>query len=192
MASPVTMSSLSLEQQNLTGISHPDSDSSGGNNSSQPDLQYPVTQNEYNQFQIPGYTFALVTTFSSLIFLVGILGNLVVMFIILRNRDMRNATNMCLLSLSAADMLVLCVCMPSALIEFYGKDVWYLGEVLCEFVFFFAPWCSNQNPTKRKVSLHRALPGHSCECSCVSWACFSVSVKFSVSAPKVRPLVRRV
>ena len=47
---------------------------------------------------------------------------------------MRNATNMCLLSLSAADMLVLCVCMPSALVEFYGKDVWYLGETLCKYL----------------------------------------------------------
>lgn len=98
------------------------------------EFQYPVSQNEYSQFQIPAYTFALVTSFSSAIFLIGVIGNLIVMFIILRNRDMRNATNMCLLSLSAADMLVLCVCMPSALVEFYGKDVWYLGETLCKYL----------------------------------------------------------
>ena len=112
-------------------------------------FQYPVPQNEYGQFQIPAYTFALVTSFSSVIFLVGIVGNLVVMFIILRNRDMRNATSMCLLSLSAADMLVLCVCMPSALVEFYGKDVWYLGEILCEYKFLLNAQLGI--PTVRKI-----------------------------------------
>ena len=94
----------------------------------------PSPQNPPHHMQIPTYTFGFVTTFSSVIFLVGIIGNLTVFFIILHNRDMRNATNMCLLSLSAADMLVLCVCMPSALVEFYGKDIWYLGKTMCKFL----------------------------------------------------------
>ena len=39
-----------------------------------PEFQYPVSQNEYSQFQIPAYTFALVTSFSSAIFLIGVIG----------------------------------------------------------------------------------------------------------------------
>ena len=63
-----------------------------------------------------------------------------VVYIVLRNRDMRNATNVFLLNLSMADLLVVLICMPSALAEFYGKDVWYLGPVMCKYhrlVFFF-------------------------------------------------------
>ncbi len=59
-------------------------------------------------------------------------GNAMVVYIVLRNREMRNATNVFLLNLSVADLLVVLICMPSALIEFYGKDVWYLGPVMCK------------------------------------------------------------
>ena len=60
-------------------------------------------------------------------------GNAMVVYIVLRNRDMRNATNVFLLNLSVADLLVVLICMPSALAEFYGKDVWYLGPIMCEY-----------------------------------------------------------
>ena len=56
-----------------------------------------------------------------------------VVYIVLRNRDMRNATNVFLLNLSVADLLVVLICMPSALAEFYGKDVWYLGPIMCKY-----------------------------------------------------------
>ena len=62
-----------------------------------------------------------------------IAGNAVVVYIVLRNHDMRNATNVFLLNLSVADILVVLICMPSALAEFYGKDVWYLGPVMCKY-----------------------------------------------------------
>ncbi len=55
-----------------------------------------------------------------------------IVYIVLWNRDMRNATNVFLLNLSVADLLVVLICMPSALAEFYTKDVWYLGPVMCE------------------------------------------------------------
>ena len=29
------------------------------------------------------------------------------------------------------------ICTPSTLVEFYGKDVWYLGNTMCE----YHGWC---------------------------------------------------
>ena len=49
---------------------------------------------------IPLYIFLTVTIFSVLIFVIGVIGNAMVMYIILRNKDMRSATNLCLFSLS--------------------------------------------------------------------------------------------
>ncbi|XP_074640174.1 thyrotropin-releasing hormone receptor-like [Tubulanus polymorphus] len=47
---------------------------------------------------------------------------------------MRNSTNFFLLNLSVADLFVLTICMPSALLEFHSKDIWYLGEAMCKLV----------------------------------------------------------
>ena len=84
---------------------------------------------------IPLYMLIGVTLSYLVIFLMGVGGNIMVVWIVARNRDMRSATNVFLLSLSIADLLVLIICMPSALIEFYGRDVWYLGHTLCKYNF---------------------------------------------------------
>lgn len=86
---------------------------------------------------IPLYILLVVSVISAIIFLVGVIGNASVMYIILANKDMRSSTNVCLFNLSLADMFVLVMCMPSALTEFYGKDVWYLGEPMCKYVIMY-------------------------------------------------------
>ncbi|PVD31038.1 hypothetical protein C0Q70_10315 [Pomacea canaliculata] len=45
-------------------------------------------------------------------------------------KDMRTPMNWYLVNLSVADLLVLLVCQPAALIEFFARDRWYLGEML--------------------------------------------------------------
>ena len=91
--------------------------------SSPPDLTIPL-------YMLIGVTFSYFV-----IFLMGVGGNIMVVWIVARNRDMRSATNVFLLSLSIADLLVLIICMPSALVEFYGRDVWYLGHTMCKYNF---------------------------------------------------------
>ena len=91
--------------------------------SSPPDLAIPL-------YMLIGGTLSYLV-----IFLMGVGGNIMVVWIVARNRDMRSATNVFLLSLSIADLLVLIICMPSALIEFYGRDVWYHGHTLCKYNF---------------------------------------------------------
>ena len=98
----------------------------------------PAEEVDYSRFDPPMYIYICVTVFYSLIFTFGVLGNILVLVVVYRNRDMRNSTNMFLVNLSLADLMVLLVCMPLALMEFYTKDVWYLGEGMCEYMISFS------------------------------------------------------
>lgn len=81
---------------------------------------------------IPLYIYILVSIFNSIIFILGILGNFLVVLVIVKVRNMRTPTNFFLLNLSIADILVLLICQPAALMEFYGKDRWFIGEAMCK------------------------------------------------------------
>ena len=83
---------------------------------------------------IPLYTFILVLMLNSIIFIMGISGNFLVVLVIARVRTMRTPTNFFLLNLSIADILVLSICQPAALMEFYSKDRWLIGEAMCKYL----------------------------------------------------------
>lgn len=80
----------------------------------------------------PLYILVCVSILYTSIFLSGILGNSLVVFVVFMNRDMRNPTNYFLINLSIADLLVIVVCMPSAFMDLYAKEVWYLGAAMCK------------------------------------------------------------
>ena len=82
---------------------------------------------------IPLYIFILVTTSYSVVFLAGILGNVLVILVVALFSDMRTSTNVYLANLSIADSLVLLICLPSALTEFHSEEVWHLGDFMCTF-----------------------------------------------------------
>lgn len=92
-----------------------------------------VTGDSEGDLVLPSYIFVYVTFLNIVVFFVGIIGNALVLLTIFRMRDMRNTMNYFLCSLSVADLLVLMICQPSAMLEFYGKDVWYLGDFLCKY-----------------------------------------------------------
>lgn len=47
---------------------------------------------------------------------------------------MRNSTNIFLINLSVADLLVLLVCTPTVLVEMNTRpETWVLGESMCKF-----------------------------------------------------------
>ena len=50
-------------------------------------------------------------------------GDILVTVVVARNRDMRTSTNWYLVNLGVADLMVLFVCMPVALLEFHSRDV---------------------------------------------------------------------
>ena len=59
----------------------------------------------------------------SLVLAVGVVGNVLVLIVILTSKSMRSSTNLFLLNLSIADLLVLIVCCPNAMIEMYMRRV---------------------------------------------------------------------
>lgn len=71
-----------------------------------------------------------------IVFLVGIVGNTSVIFVLMKERGMRNFTNYLLANLSIADLLVLITCVPSGLHDLFAKERWYLGQIWCYMVSF--------------------------------------------------------
>ncbi|KAI0233893.1 Neuromedin-U receptor 2, partial [Lamellibrachia satsuma] len=86
--------------------------------------------------QPPVYVFVTVTLIYTLLFVLGVAGNLLVFIVVWRHPDMRSSTNCFIVNLSVADTLVIIVCMPTSLIELYSKNVWHLGPVMCKLVPF--------------------------------------------------------
>ena len=81
---------------------------------------------------LPEYTAITSLILCSLVLAVGSLGNLLVIIVILRSKTLRSSsTNLFLLNLSVADLLVLVTCTPTALVEIATrKDAWILGKVM--------------------------------------------------------------
>ena len=80
---------------------------------------------------IPDYIAFTSLFLCSIVLAVGLLGNLMVIIVILTSKVLRSSTNMFLLNLSVADMLVLATCTPSTLVEIATRktDAWYMGKV---------------------------------------------------------------
>lgn len=90
------------------------------------------TEDSAPDLEPPMYLMVYTTALALLIFLVGVLGNLLVILVVCRIRSMRTRMNYFLVSLSLADLLVLLVCEPTAIMVLYTKDVWLLGEAMCK------------------------------------------------------------
>ncbi|XP_073844754.1 CCHamide-2 receptor [Musca autumnalis] len=72
----------------------------------------------------------------TLIFIVGVLGNGTLVIIFFRHRSMRNIPNTYILSLALADLLVIIVCVPLAILV-YTQDSWTFGKSMCQITEFF-------------------------------------------------------
>lgn len=83
---------------------------------------------------IPGYIRITSMIFCIVILGIGVAGNIMVPIVILKTKDMRNSTNIFLMNLSVADLMVLLVCTPTVLVEVNTKpETWVLGEEMCEY-----------------------------------------------------------
>ncbi len=69
--------------------------------------------------------------FYSIVLLVGVTGNILVIVIVIKYRDMRNATNLLLTNLSVADLFLLLFCTADGYQHLYGKDKHRLGNFMC-------------------------------------------------------------
>ncbi|KAL3869552.1 hypothetical protein ACJMK2_042220 [Sinanodonta woodiana] len=71
----------------------------------------------------------------SVIFILGLLGNGLVCFVVFRCRHMQTAVNIFIVNLAIADFMVILVCLPPSLLA-DTTETWYLGEVMCKVVHF--------------------------------------------------------
>ncbi|XP_021916331.1 uncharacterized protein LOC110828179, partial [Zootermopsis nevadensis] len=86
---------------------------------------------------IPAYIRITSMIFCFVILGIGVAGNIMVPIVILKTKDMRNSTNIFLMNLSVADLMVLLVCTPTVLVEVNTKpETWVLGEEMCKIVPF--------------------------------------------------------
>ncbi|CAF0994282.1 unnamed protein product [Adineta steineri] len=96
------------------------------------------------KYVLPTYYEWMCIVLYLIVFIVGTVGNLLVIIVIQRNRSMRTVTNMFIMNLAAADLLVLLFCLPATVIQDVTKT-WFFGLILCKFVnyiqvFFFVSY----------------------------------------------------
>ncbi|CAG5134633.1 unnamed protein product, partial [Candidula unifasciata] len=83
---------------------------------------------------LPIYITVYVTIINIIIFVVGIVGNVLVIAVVARVKDMRTSMNLYLVNLSVADLLVLFICQPTAMLELFAKERWFLGDIVCKLI----------------------------------------------------------
>ncbi|CAF4423866.1 unnamed protein product [Rotaria sp. Silwood2] len=74
-----------------------------------------------------------IIPFYFLIFFFGIIGNILVIFIICRNQTMKTVTNIFIANLSLSNILLCCLAVPFTLISFY-HGTWRFGYILCSLI----------------------------------------------------------
>lgn len=88
-----------------------------------------------DDLSFPGYIRTTCMVVCVIILGVGVVGNMMVPIVILKSKDMRNSTNIFLMNLSIADLMVLLICTPTVFVEVNSRpETWVLGEELCEYI----------------------------------------------------------
>ncbi|XP_070194636.1 QRFP-like peptide receptor [Littorina saxatilis] len=118
----------------MTSLSGNSSSNSSGNVSIAADDYYDYYNYEYDYDDsinnIPLQELIPVTLTYTLTLLLGLIGNCLVIFSISYYRRMRTVTNVFLLSLASADLLLVLVCVPIKAAAFWTFS-WEFGEVMC-------------------------------------------------------------
>ncbi|XP_042216630.1 QRFP-like peptide receptor, partial [Homarus americanus] len=68
-------------------------------------------------------------------YVVGVVGNALIIFTICRYRRLKTTTNVFLSSLASADLLLILICIPVKLARLFSYT-WTLGEVLCKMLYY--------------------------------------------------------
>ena len=83
----------------------------------------------------------VVPTVFSVIFLLGLLGNTLVILVVAFDKNMRNTTNILILMLAVADLLFIVFCVPFTAASF-ATTVWPFGNVWCKVVQYLIYVCA--------------------------------------------------
>lgn len=129
--------SLSLANDSLSPTNNHSSTFASTPNTTMSPLTYLSLNGSHNLSaedppHIPAYLSIYVTVLNVIILMTGVVGNILVIVVVTTVRDMRTPMNWYLVNLSMADLLVLMVCQPAALTEFFARDRWFLGKIMCK------------------------------------------------------------
>ncbi|XP_029460181.1 neuropeptide Y receptor type 1-like [Rhinatrema bivittatum] len=92
-------------------------------------LNVPWEEDSFCTDSVSNITF-LIVAYSAVI-AVGLIGNVCLVFVIMRQKEMRNVTNIFIANLSCSDVLMCLVCLPVTVI-YTLMNRWMLGEALCK------------------------------------------------------------
>ena len=97
------------------------------------------------EYIFPDFSEWIIIAIYSLIFILGLIGNGLVCFVVIRITHMRTIINIFILNLALADFMVLLICLPPSLLA-DTTESWYLGDVMCKIVPFLQVrinnlWC---------------------------------------------------
>ena len=68
------------------------------------------------------------------VFIVSVTGNILIIFLILYNKSLRNTTNVHTFGLAVSDLLIAFFCMPTITIDMFIATEWIFGAFMCKFV----------------------------------------------------------
>ena len=98
---------------------------------------FPPKSNK-SQPEYYSYIYRIIgTAFQGVIFVIGVIGNVMVVIVVAKNRNMATPTNCYLVSLAVADCVVLISAVPQEIVSYYliGNQ-WIWGEVGCAGLIF--------------------------------------------------------
>lgn len=129
-----------------------------------------------NYYSIPLLT--AITVACTLLFLVGVVGNVMTILVVSKYRDMRTTTNLYLSSMAVSDLLIF-LCMPPDLYRMWRYRPWRFGDTLCKLFQFVSESCTYStilNITALSVERYLAI-------------CFPLRAKALVTKRRVRVLI---
>lgn len=83
------------------------------------------------------YILVIVSVFYLIIFIVGIILNLLVVVVVVFVKCICFWMSVLFVNLGIVDMMVIFVCMLFVVIDFFVKEVWYFGEFMCKYFRLF-------------------------------------------------------
>lgn len=142
------------------------------NNTDDADLGHPPL----NYYSIPLLT--AITIACTLLFLIGVVGNVMTILVVSKYRDMRTTTNLYLCSMAVSDLLIF-LCMPLDLYRMWRYRPWRFGDVLCKLFQFVSESCTYSTILSiTALSVERYLA-----------ICFPLRAKAVVTKRRVRGLI---
>ncbi|XP_038641465.1 neuropeptide Y receptor Y8b [Scyliorhinus canicula] len=94
-----------------------------------PNISLLAEQFQFCSDSVSSTTF-LVVAYSA-VMAVGVIGNVCLVLVIIRQKEMRNVTNILIANLSCSDILISTICLPVTVI-YTMMDRWILGAALCK------------------------------------------------------------